>query len=50
MSFFKKIFKSKSDEPVAEVEDSGPPARGVRMSTNMGDITIELFPDQAPKV
>lgn len=50
MSIFKKLFKSKSDTPLSEVEDNGPPAKGVRMSTNLGDITIQLHPDQAPKV
>jgi cyclophilin family peptidyl-prolyl cis-trans isomerase len=50
MSFFKKLLnKSKSDsEPTLEVDD-GPPAKGVHMTTSMGEITIALYPDRAPK-
>ena len=52
MSFFKKIFKSKSDSEsaAAPAVDDGPPPKGIVMTTSMGDITIKLYPDQAPKV
>lgn len=50
MSFFKKLFKS---EPplLAEGEGpSGPLPQRVLMKTNLGDIELELYTEQTPKV
>lgn len=50
MSFFKKLFKS---EPPLLVEGQGPTGplpKRVLMKTNLGDIELELYTEQTPKV
>lgn len=50
MSFFKKLFKSEPPLLVAGEEPKGPLPKHVLMKTNMGDIELELYPEQTPKV
>ncbi|KAL9109135.1 MAG: hypothetical protein Q9227_006226 [Pyrenula ochraceoflavens] len=48
MKKFKALFKS--DNTSAEPDEpQGPPARSVIMKTNLGTITIDLFPEHAPR-
>ncbi|RDW69999.1 hypothetical protein BP5796_08396 [Coleophoma crateriformis] len=54
MGLFSKIFKSgdKESESSSAADpniEEGPPATGVLMTTSLGDITIALYPDKAPK-
>lgn len=50
MSFFKKLFKSEPPLLVAGEEPQGPLPQRVLMKTNMGDIELELYTKQTPKV
>jgi len=60
MNFFKKLFgKSDSGDNTSPTSPSassapaspaGPLPTGVVMTTNLGDITIALYGDRAPKV
>lgn len=50
MSFFKKLFKSEPPLLVAGEEPKGPLPKHVLMKTNMGDIELELYTEQTPKV
>lgn len=50
MSFFKKLFKSEPPLLVAGEEPTGPLPNRVLMKTNMGDIELDLYTEQTPKV
>lgn len=50
MSFFKKLFKSEPPLLVEGQEPTGPLPQRVMMKTNLGDIELELYTEQTPKV
>ena len=60
MSFFKKLFNKDKESPYGPSSTSGPSAsnsagtgdlaKGVVLTTTLGDITIQFYPEAAPKV
>lgn len=50
MSFFKKLFKSEPPLLVAGEEPREPLPKRMLMKTNLGDIELELYTEQTPKV
>lgn len=50
MSFFKKLFKSEPPLLAEGEEPSGPLPQRVLMKTSLGEIELELYTEQTPKV
>lgn len=50
MSFLKKFFKSEPPLLAEGEEPSGPLPQRVLMKTSLGDIELELYTEQTPKV